>query len=412
MPDPQPLEAPPSKPGAFKPLHVALGAGIMGGLFIGGIALGVWFTTHYRVVPVEPNGPFASVAPSGALTPVTIPPAWGSARPAKDGPFTFKFVSGENLVYRLDAAISGNGLDLATPEGVDMKMASQMRLHTIDVASDGTGSLLLTFDDTQLSGDFMGDQYSMRTNATGSKIHSRGKDTLDTANGKGTTQGIPQLEFFKTPIHMKVARNGDVSELTGPSGIESIVSPLPALTELDFPVSTLEEGKQWTSKFNLPIPGFADAAQGQMLNTFKGYVNYAGRRCGLIEQRITSSQQNGAVLSPKSSLGEALNLSMPKFNLDGTSIVYFDVDNGKLVRNDLSLDVKLDLGQALGGAGDLVKGLMSQLGSLGGQELPEYQDLGKRVQEKGADDLLKLNLKIDATVALQDTPAAVTSARR
>jgi hypothetical protein len=210
---------------------------------------------------------------------------------------------------------------------------------------------------------------------------------------------------------MKVARNGDVSELTGPAGIESIISPLPALTELDFPGTTLEEGKQWTSNFNLPVPGFAEAAQGKMLNTFKGYVSYAGRRCGLIEQRITSSQENGAVLSPKSSLGDAMNLSMPRFNLEGTSIVYFDVDNGKLVRNDLNLDLKMDLGKVLGGAGDLVKNLMSQMGSLGGQDLPEFQDLGKRIKDKGADDLLKLNLKIDATVALQEPPGAQTAKR-
>ena len=404
MPDPEPIDAPPVKPGAFNPAHLALGAAITGSLFIGGIALGIWFATHYRVVPVDSPAPTAAVAAREPLLPGTGPGRM--AAPAKEGPFTFKFTPGENLVYRMDAAIAGNGLDLAAPEGVNMKMASQIRLHTIDVAPSGVGSLLLTFDDTQLNGDFMGDNYAMRTNATGSTIHSRGRDTLDTAKGKGTNQGIPQLEFFNTPIHMKVARNGEVSDLSGPAGIESIVSPLPALTELDFPGPSLDEGKQWTSRFNLPIPGFAEAAPGKMINTFKGYVNYAGRRCGVIEQRITSAQENGGVVSPKSVLGDAMSFSMPRFDLDGTSIVYFDVENGKLVRNDLNLGIKLDLGKALGGAGELVKGLVSQLGAAGGQDLPEFQDLNKRIKEKGSDDLLKLDLKVDATVALQDAPAA------
>ncbi|MBI5094510.1 MAG: hypothetical protein HZB26_19015 [Candidatus Hydrogenedentes bacterium] len=409
MPDPEPIEGPSSKPGSFKTSHLALGAALSGAIFAGGIALGVWFNSHYRVVPVDQEPTLTAVAPpQGSFAPTNPAPAAArSTVPAKDGPFTFKFTPGENLTYRLDAAVSGNGLELATPEGVDMKMGSVLNLHTDEVSPDGVGTLTLAFADTQFSGDFMGQDYSMKTNPAGSKIQSGGRDVLDTAKGKGAAQGIPQLDFFNTPVHMKVARNGDVSQLSGPTGIESIITPAPALTELEFPGAALTDGAQWTSNFKLPVPGFGEAAQGKMINTFKGYVNYAGRRCGVIEQRITSAQENGALVSPKSSLGDAMNFTMPRFDLDGTSIVYFDVDNGKLVRNDLNLGVKLDIGQALGGAGELVKGLMSQLGNLGGQELPEFQDLGKRIQEKGADDLLKLDLRIDATMALQDPPAPI-----
>ena len=367
-----------------------IGGTIASVVVAGAVAAGVWLASNFRVVPAGEPTSFFRLA-DGTDEPV----AEGGA-----GPFAFRFAAGERTTYSLNAMVGGQGIDMGDTSDVDLQMSSYMHLDTESVDRRGNASLQLSFDETTMQGSFMDSPFAMFSGASGATVQNAGQTVVDTTQGIGSTDNIPQLAFLRTPVKMKVTSSGEVTHLSGPKGIGALLGEMPLYSELDFPSDRMKEGSQWTSDFAMPIPGFAQPAKASIENRFIGYEDYAGRRCGVIEQTIRSSQEQGTLDSPESVFGEAMGFSMPNFKLSGESIVYFDVDNGKLVYNDMNLNVKLEIGQALGGAGAAISGMFEQMGSLINEDLPEFEGFGKK--KEGQKNLLDLDLDVHATLALTE----------
>lgn len=315
---------------------------------------------------------------------------------SEKGPFRFKFTKGEQRIYALQAGVTGSGLDVGNPEGVDMHMASNMILETKNVDRDGKAQLELRFDETTFQGDFMGSPYEMFVTQTIARATHAGRNTVPETNKKSSN---PQIAFFQHPIQMEVGPDGNVTHLDGPGEISALLAQAPLYSDLEFPRSELTSGESWVSEFALPIPGLAQAPKAQILNHYQGTDVYAGRECGVIHQTLSSAQTNGAVQSSFGADQELMGFSIPDFNLAGENIVYFDLNDGAVVYTDMRLNVKLSLGQVLGGAGDAIEGLLEGMGNLVGDELPEFQGFGQK--RPGQESLLDLDLDIAATLALQ-----------
>jgi len=409
-------------------LWIAAGVAAVLLVFGGGLAFGFWFATHYRIVPVNApqhvaqqtqTAPEAVPAPSaqpqtesqaqsqGAPAFKSAPPpaAQPASSPPADGPFRFRFTPHEKTRYQLHASIKGQGLDLGDSSGVNMQMASVMKLDTQKVAPDGTASVQLHFDDTSLTGDFMNEPFSLFTGGNQAHIQSNGKTVTDTNKTPGAVQKNPQLHFLNAPINMTVSPNGQVTHLDGPEGIASALGQVPMYSDLDFPSGDLHTGQEWDSDFELPIPGFPVPARAKMHNVFKGYTNYQGKNCAIIEQQIVSQEKNGALQSGGLN-SDSSGFQMPLFKLSGGNLVYFDVDAGKLAYSKSDLKVKLELSKALGPAGEALESLLNNMDSVLGQDLPEFQDKAKKDGQKKK-HLLDLDLDIRSTLSRmpdQDKP--------
>jgi hypothetical protein len=408
--EPEPIPVPTASKSATAvwKFVVAMVLGAM--LFVGGLGAGIYFATHYQIVPVgEPVEKYASVPdlrgaelervlPSGGLT----EPVKRRAGPIEDGPFTFRFTPGEKLNYNLSANIGGQGQesDIQGVSPINMAMNSVMSLTTDSVDEEGTAALTMKFEQSSLQGDWMGSPFSMSTGNGETFMRNNGRTLIDSKNGTGSNKGVPQLEFLNTPINMKVAKNGEVEDVSGYKGIGSILSQLPMAANLEFPQSELNPQTQWESTLKLPIPGFAQPADARILNTFTGYQTVDGRKCGVIDQKILSFQTNGQLDSPESVFGEAMGFSMPNFVLDGGTTVYFDVDNGQLVRSDMDLDVTLEIGKALGEHGEVVQDFLRDLIATSTEDLPEFDDI--REKAKSGANLLDFQTHVQATMQLAE----------
>jgi len=416
-------------------------------LFAGGIAFGVWFTQNYQIVPqddvdrmvqqvLEQGGGVEEVlaqagidtrdrerlnqllqrAGLGSLEEANALLHEGAASGAREdfglraplpqtqqaGPFAFKFTPGENLRYTMQANVSGQGMEMLLPGPIAMDMQSAFDLSTQSVAPDGTGSLRLSFGDTQFRGDFMGSDFAMLQGRDGARIEMDGQALLNTAAGQGIA-GIPQLAYFQDAIEMEIGPNGLVHRVTGGPGMENFLEQLPVFSSVEFPETVLAEGDQWESALNMRVPGVGAPIEATMLNTFRGYVQMKNRRVAVIDQEFVSVDKANILQMPQSALGAAFGFTMPQFDLRGNNTVYFDADNGQLVHTDMNLDLKLDIGKSLGAAGDLIGELGRGLGDLLGG-LPEFEDAFPRGQQQ--ENLLDLDLKIRSSISLVDADEA------
>ncbi|MBI4560357.1 MAG: hypothetical protein HY706_22445 [Candidatus Hydrogenedentes bacterium] len=396
MSDPEAIPVPtaPNLPPPVSGLKWKVLAAIAGGMtiFAAGTGFGIYFATHYRIGSLDEVAEESTVPPATVLPVETSPQA---ATAAGEEPFQLEFTPGERLNYRMDARIGGQGREAQNALPVNLQMRSGFSLFTESVATDGAGSLTLTFDDVQLAGDFMGEPFRMQTGSSGTVMAGSGKPVIDTGQGIGSPANIPQLEFFRTPIKMRVAKNGQITSVSGYKGLEAIFSQLPVMTELEFSNTEVSPQTQWTSDFALPVPGFGEAARARIVNTFLGHQTVNGRQCAVLQQQISSSQASGTLPSAASMPGEAIQFSMPNFLLNGTAMTYFDAATGRLVHNDLKLRITLEIGQAMES-----RVFERFLGGFGGaiELLPELDDLKSDTGPSG--NLIDFNLDVAASVSL------------
>lgn len=382
-------------------------------LFLGGTAAGaaasIWFTQNYRIVPVAED-PAASVpvgeVPVGQPQPLAASPAAGqsaSPAPQRGEPlFTYRFQPGEELDYRLNVDVAGQGVDMGEGSGIALTIDGAMGLDTKSVDSQGNGDLRLAFDAIHMQGDFMGTPVNLSQDQHGTQYSGHGGEIINTPQGLGSIQGIPQLEFFKEPIDMTVQPDGRISRLSGGQDIGTMLAVTPSMATLQFPAEQLQSGATWESGLNMPVPGFGTPVKARIINTLEGYQMVDDRLCAIISQEFIAQQQDGTVHSPESVFGEAMDFSLGHFDLTGWNTVYFDVEAGQLVHTDMDLRLDLELSEALKPFGDLM-GLMNDLASGDSSGLDAYLDRGpgqQRQPQPGKKNLLEMGVGIQGSLSL------------
>ena len=364
-------------------LTALLGKGIItAGVAAAGLSTGNW--THTAVHRASAYGPTPSATAETALAPMIPATA--------DSLLHYQFVPGERTYYRLQADISGAGIEsLAGSGGVAMAFGGDMNVLTEQEDDEGNGYLDIRFDQVQMQGSFMDEPVNLSHSAAGTEYHY-GNENVNTATGDSVA-GIPQLEFFNTPTKAVVSPSGQVLQVSGAPGMDQMLSPETLLASVQFPAGDLDAGAQWTSDFGMPIPGVGSLVSTQTVNTLEGYDLFRGRYCAIIRQTLNAQQQDGAITSPQSALGEEMNFSMPSFNLAGENRIYFDVENGKLVQADLNLNFSMVIGEDLKA--------VTQTLDLYGKLLNEIEG-GRGADEQPQEDLLNLGLKIAGSLSIVD----------
>ncbi len=428
-------EAHPKDPesGRGRAVVVALSMVIAGAILLAvGLGLGFWFATRYEVsisprrlesspvqTPDRPvmgqairvhrrnAGPRDAAGPASSQSIVTGAPIWPLApseqyQGVADGPFAFKFARDDTLKYRVASKISGKGVEALTDSGVLMDFESTMSLQTRDVDQAGNALLRMTFDKSSLQGNFMDEPFSMEVTPNDARVSRGDKTPVDTQQGVGSTQGIPQLEFLQEPVDMVVAPNGQVLKLSNSQNIGAMLAAVPNFSTLEFPRGEVVQGQQWESHIALPVPGFGTPAAARIVNTFVGYEQIKGRLCGVIEQQFISEQTGGAVNVPESALGEALGVKMPVFELSGENRIHFDTTDGQLVLADMDLNLRMDFAQMLGNLSGLLGGLLTNPDALLGGSAAGVEDLLGADSGIGGESLLSLNLNILGSMELME----------
>jgi hypothetical protein len=317
-------------------------------------------------------------------------------------PFSYTYTVGEKLRYRLDTRIDGSGLDSLSSMPITLDLSSNLSLTTESVDTEGNAVIRLAFDSVSMNGEFMENPYQLMQDGNDTYLSEGNRTHIDTAQNIGSIQGIPQLKFFKEPVIMTVAPNGQVLKLSGGSDLGSMLTAVPAVSALEFPDGELEQGHQWESRISLPVPAFGTAAAARIVNTLLGYQYLDDQLCAVVHQEFISHQDDGTLDSPESVFGEALQFSLATFDLRGENLVYFDVNVGRLVFCEM--DLRLDM--AIGGViGDTAGQLMELLGGLGGGELGDL--LGGAQESTG--NLLEFGTDIRGELVLLSPSPYATS---
>lgn len=308
-----------------------------------------------------------------------------------DGPFAYRFTEGEDIRYQLDATVKGKGIDLGVESAIGLSMNMTFGVETLAVDRQGFGTLELEFDRVQMTGNFMGEDVHLYQTGKKVEMSMNRFEQVDTDAGD-SIEGISQLEFFSEPVKMVVSPDGMVQEVSGPSGFDTILSPADALAPSPFQSANLEIGQTWTSEFNMPVPGLAVPASATSYNTLVRYEWIGRREVGVIQQQIRSAQIDGEIVSPSSVLGESMNLTMPTFEVSGENWIYFDINDGKLVRTDMNLFFALELGEG----GDSISSMLGQYSdAISGLDNP-----GPRTNVDEKAPLLEMGVEIAATLYL------------
>jgi hypothetical protein len=381
-------------------------------LLFAGFCLGIWFSNNYQIVPVAAPGQLAQpLQLDGSLSPATAPvdanlPQTASGDPVAypEGPFAFRFTPDEVTYYRLDTTISGQGADGGLASDVYLDFDSDFSLYTKSVDVRGVADLRLLFENAALSGNFLGSPFEMGYTPERTFVYD-GHQTYDSTQGADLSS-VPQIKFFEDPITMRIAPNGQVLEVGGQSGMAGMLKAIPALSRVEFPDEGIPESGQWESQIQMPIPGFGQAVNTRIVNRLIGYEYVGNRYCAVIVQQFGAAQSGGTLDSPEGVFGEAMQFSMPLFDLTGTNTVYFDITNGQLVHTVLNLDLLMNIGSVLGESA----GILSQLGQglLGGSTEGLEDLLGPTPAQP---NLLDLSVKITGAISQFD-PAAEPGAVR
>ncbi|MBX7256760.1 MAG: hypothetical protein K1Y02_10390 [Candidatus Hydrogenedentes bacterium] len=371
---------------AFGPLIFAVG-------LIAGVAISsVWHARDSHaslpVTDAPPGLPSPSVA---ANPPAGLPTAQSSSgNSAPSTGFQMRFVQGDISNYRVDAAIRGKGFDAGEFSGVETQFVSDFSVLTKEVAADKSADMRISFDSAQLTGSFMDVPFEMGYTPERSYMFY-GNTSYDTAKTPAQP-GNSQFAYFSTPIAVRVASNGSVQKIEGPEGMASMLSAVPSLSFVEYPADTIEQGKAWESRFALPIPGFGGAVQARVTNTFLGYQELEGHTCGVIQQTYATDDTVGD--APLVNTEEGVSIGMPTFDLNGQGLVYFDVNNGKLVHSTLNLQLTMGLSKMLGGLADVLSTITQ-----------DYANQGEAESEQPA-NLLDLMLTIEGAITLIDPSAS------
>ena len=418
-----------------KALHPFLPALVM---LVVGVSAGIWIDQNYEI-SVQRRPPLAAggeVRPKGGGYPDRPDDGWGGTvspsvpsdyRDADavqdagqwewehpyadnpdwittDGPFRFVFTEGERLTYRLSTAVGGFGEEDIGVSPIDLSMESWMTLDTLSVDERGVGELRFGFDKVSSRGNFMDAAHRMDYEQGEASFREGHRQPLDTRNGIGSLEGIPQLEFFNDPVTMRVAPNGEILALKGGRGLASMFGAAPKLATVEFPDGPVNQYDQWESTFALPVPGFQTPAKARIRNTFAGYETVAGRVCGVIDQEFISEQADGVVDSPESAFGEAMKFSMPEFLLSGSNRVFFDVTNGQLVRSDLDLNLTMTLDKMAESGGEVGQ-MLTEAASIFGKLAQGIDELTGADSDPGGSPkpLLQMDVAIQGTMELVST---------
>lgn len=388
---------------------------VIAGLVVGVVG-GVWFTTHYRIVPLELVGTFQSTSPPASALVDSSPGSDGSMgvlpaeapKPHTSGPFAFKFTPGETLSYRLQASITGQGFESIGPSDINMALDGDMSLTTERVDASGNGELTLRYDRMAVDGNFMGSPFQLehrRDAASGAQqasIRLNGNTTINTTQNPGSAKHVPQLEFLAEPIRMSVAPNGQVLRTSGGAGWGEALKELPGVIPVEFPEGELPQGLTWDSQFAMPVPGIAQPITAKMRNTVIGYQYVGPHYCAVIQQDIDSRQTDGRLVSPKSSMGDEAAFKMPLFDLTGRNMVYFDVQRGQLVRSESDLRFDLKIGSMLKQTAQVFSTAASDLSRIFGGPSSQGNNLDDVLGDLlPKDDSLDLSVAIRSTMALQ-----------
>jgi hypothetical protein len=358
-----------------------LGKGILtAGVAAAGLSAGNWAhnTLHRATTYTPPGNAATETAPMLPATPESL--------------LHYQFVPGQRTYYRLQADISGAGIEsLAGSGGVAMGFGADMNVLTEQVDDEGNGYLDIRFDHVQMQGSFMDEPVNLTHSVSGTEYHY-GNENVSTAAGDNVA-GIPQLEFFNTPTKAVVSPSGKVLQVSGAPGMDQMLSPETLLASVQFPAGDLDAGAQWTSDFGMPVPGVGGLVSSQAVNTLEGYDLFRGRYCAIIRQTLNAQQNDGQITSPQSALGEEMNFSMPSFDLDGENRIYFDVENGTLIQADLNLNFSMTIGEELKA--------VAQTLDLYGKLLNEIEG-GRSADGQPQEDLLNLGLNITGSLSIVD----------
>lgn len=360
--------------------------------------LAVTLTAGWIADHVPEKGVLAEIAPTDFS--IDIPDRIASAlrlsddrAPIESGPFSYRFEPGQALVYRMTAVADGLGFASGDAGAVGLTLNSDLVLYTMSVDRHGNAELLASFDNLELTGNYMGERVELYKRSGATSFSMGGHTSVDTARGD-SIEGIPQLEFYDQPIEMTISPRGEVLRVDGPKGFDQMIAPSDMISMASFPSADLEEGDRWDSEFNLPIPGFDTPPKAKAENTFLGYEYLGERYCGVIRKVLTSDQVDGTISSPSSVFGDAMGFSMPAFSVTGINMIYFDVENGQLVYSDIDLNVALEIGEVL-------KPAAAMLGVIG--SLLEEVEGGKKAPRNLIDPdepLHELGIHIQATLTL------------
>lgn len=377
-------------------------------LGLGG-AVGAWFATHYRIVPVSGSDPLAAVEAPAISLPAEAPSSDGAlgAAPAVDrtaptatGPFRFRFTPGESLDYVLRANVSGQGYEDIGPSPVQLGIDGDLRLETLAVDPAGVGDLSLTYQRMDVSGDFMDSPFDLNYDPSGTRIGLHGSVPVDTRRGVGSTQGIEQVQFLEDPVRMRVDPNGRVLNVSGAAGWGDMLRETPGFSPVEFPDAELRSGLEWESRIAMPVPGIGEPIPTRVHNKVIGYQYLGSRYCAVIEQTLDSRQQDGRLHASDSSLGKEADFRMSMFDLSGKNMVYFDVNQGQLAHSAGSYRLVIKLGSVLGEAGQMLGQALSQISQALTGDPGGSQDLfGSAAPNAGA---LDLALDIDTSLTLKD----------
>lgn len=351
------------------------------GVAAAGLSTGNWAhdTAHYAAVPA-PQAPYTAPVEADGMVPAT-----------PESLLHYQFIAGDRSYYRLQADISGAGIEsLAGSGGVAMAFGADMQVLTESVDEEGNGYLDIRFDHVQMQGSFMDEPVSLSHSVAGTEYHY-GNENISSAAGDKVA-GIPQLEFFNTPTKATVSPSGQVLQVSGAPGMDQMISPETLLASVQFPAGDLDPGAQWTSDFGMPVPGIGSPVSSQAVNTLEGFDLFRGRYCAIIRQTLTAQQKDGQINSPQSALGDEMNFSMPTFSLGGENRIYFDVENGELVQADLNLQFSMKIGEELKAVAETL--------DLYGKLLNELE--GNKPGEQAQEDLLNLGLNIKGSLSIVD----------
>lgn len=363
---------------------------------VAGALIGIWIS---RSGPVdEAPSPLAGPHPPGPapLTPQAEPAYLRTAGAAR-GPYQFRFSEGQIRHYGIDAAIEGRGWDLGQEGEIYLRFGSAFSLLTKSIDEAGIADLRLVFDSADVNGSFLDTPFEMSLDVSGVRIVDG-----DRASSDGSRQPPPAgsaLDFLRTPVEMKVAPSGLVLDVRGPTGLRDLLAFLPTVARVEFPEEEMYEGKQWETRFALPVPALGTPVETRVINTFKGYQRLQNRYCAVVEQILDGVQTGGTATTTDPAGADKTTFSVPLFKLTGQNTIYFDVNDPCLVHAKLDLNLAVNFGQALGDAAAFVQALGKSLLSPNGQRLDDLMN------EDGAEDLLDISVSIEGAVSLLDEAA-------
>jgi hypothetical protein len=405
-------------------------AGIL--LFVGGIVFGIWFATNFQIVPrgdlgkmmketLDKNPELSKLmAKEGGDVSQALDKVLGSQPSAvkelaqqmlkqqtkASGPFTFKFKPGERLEYALSATMAGEGMEALGTSPANLDLGGKFDLVTESVDEAGNGILRMQFKGTKLVGDVMGSPISLTQDVPVPPTPDAGAGA--TPQQQDQLLALPLLGFLNTPVRMSVAPNGAARELPDASRPSPMIEELPMLTNIEFPSPDMQPGTQWESNFNMTVPGSSTPVRVRLVNTFTGYKAIGQRMCAVIDQKVSSERTPAAAAqlgSATDALGMVMGIKPPQIDLSGGNTIYFDTDNGQLVHSEMDLGMHVDISNSLGAAGKILGNLGQGLQGILGDS-PESGKGSPPAQGQKPEDLLNLNMKINAAVSLVDPAGA------